>query len=138
MTNKEKYEKEILDIFCETLMHPALVKGELVKCDAVECADCLFRAIDCEYYFQQWLESEYREPEIDWTKVPVDTKILVKDLGDERWLKGYFCSYANGKINAFKNGSTSWSTAFPENYSAWDLADIADPEERKKYLKNVW
>lgn len=137
MTNKEKYEKEILDIFCETFMHPALTKEGLVKCDTAECADCLFRAIDCEDYFQQWLESEYKEPEIDWTKVPVDTKIYVRDSEDMGWLRRYFHSYSKGKINAFEGGSTSWS-ATPNNYSTWDLADIADPEERKKYLKNVW
>ena len=136
MTNREKYEKEILDIFCETLMHPALVKEGLVDCEITECDDCLFHQTDCDYSFQQWLKSEYKEPEIDWTKVPVDTKVLVKDLGDERWLRRYFCSYSNGRINTFASGSTSWSACSPEHYAGWDLADIADPKERKKYLKN--
>lgn len=135
MTNKEKYEKEILDIFCETLMHPALTKEGLVKCDTAECADCLFRAIDCEDYFQQWLESEYKEPEIDWTKVPENTRILVRDRDDNPWINAHFAYYRNGHVFAFPYGRTSWTIAQDMTICPWNCAEIADPNEQGKYLK---
>ena len=138
MTNKEKYTKEILDILCETITHPALTKEGLRECDKTECSDCLFSQMkECEYCFRQWLKSEYKEPEIDWTKVPVDTEILVRDLGSVGWLRKHFHSYSEGKINAFSGGRTSWSANSLNDYTTWRFAEIPDPEIRTRYLKTV-
>ena len=50
------------------------------------------------------------EPKVDWTKVPVDTKILVKDYKDEDWKKRHFAKYENGKIYAYDDGKSSFTT----------------------------
>ena len=54
-----------------------------------------------ETYFQGAVEVmitpwDYAEPcpEIDWTKVPQNTPVLVRDSDDDRWIKAYFACYA--------------------------------------------
>ena len=46
---------------------------------------------------------------VDWSKVPVDTPILVKDNYEDCWHKRYFAKYENGVVFAFSCGSTQWS-----------------------------
>lgn len=46
---------------------------------------------------------------VDWSKVAVDTPILVKDDYDEEWVKSYFASYKNGEVRAWMGGRTSFS-----------------------------
>lgn len=137
MTNKEKYAKEILDVVCETADMPALVKGKIIACDTTICHECKFRNFShgCDETFKSWAEEEYKEPEVDWTKVPVDTKILVKVYKDSFWCKAHFASYEDGKPFAFPGGRSSWTTTPSMSLIAWNYAEIADPEEREKYLK---
>ena len=53
------------------------------------------------------------EPETDWSKVPVDTPIYVGDTMEEvekkKWPR-YFAKYENGKIYAWADGMTSFTT----------------------------
>ena len=139
MTNREKYEKEIIDTFWEELEHPAVTKEGIKKCNETFCDQCLLAGQDnCSEVFREWLKQEYKEPEIDWSKVPVNTKILVKHCKEDPWEKRHFCSYWGGVIWTFPDGKTSWtSDTFnaPSSTYTWKFADIADPEERKKYLK---
>ena len=81
MLNKEKYAKEILDIVCQDGTIPAVVNNVPIKCtDALDCYDCKFYYNDdCINAFIKWANSEYKEREIDWNKVPVDTPILITD-----------------------------------------------------------
>ena len=53
---------------------------------------------------------EFIEPEIDWTKIAVDTPILVKDLIEGVWFKRYFAKYENGFVYAWDGGKTSSTT----------------------------
>lgn len=49
------------------------------------------------------------EPKVDWSKVPVDTKVLVKDLNEEDWKKRHFSKYEGGKIYTYPNGTSSFT-----------------------------
>ena len=49
------------------------------------------------------------EDKIDWNKVEVDTKVLVRNKTDDNWLKRHFAKYEYGKVYVFKNGRTSWN-----------------------------
>lgn len=49
------------------------------------------------------------EDKIDWNKVEVDTKVLVRDRPYNEWLKRHFAKYENGKVYVFDDGRTSWS-----------------------------
>lgn len=64
------------------------------------------------------------EPEVDWSKVAVDTPILVKDFENENWLKRYFAKFENGKVYAWNDGRTSWSSTC-DNIS-WKYAKLAE------------
>lgn len=44
---------------------------------------------------------------VDWSKVEVDTPILVKDDCDDKWEKAYFAKYEDEMIYAWDNGRTS-------------------------------
>lgn len=45
---------------------------------------------------------------VDWSKVPVDTKVLVSDNG-EYWARRYFAEYVNGEVYVFTDGRTSFT-----------------------------
>lgn len=47
---------------------------------------------------KEWLNSEYVEPEVDWSKVPIDTPILVRVSEDEEWDKRYFAGFNEKKF----------------------------------------
>ena len=125
MLNKEKYAKEILDIVCQDGTIPAVVNNVPIKCtDVSYCHDCKF------YYnddwinaFIKWANSEYKEREIDWSKVPVDTPILI--TYSCYTLKRHFAKYYNKTIYFYPDGTTSWS--FNQDSSqliSWDEKNV--------------
>lgn len=78
-----------------------------------------------------WLMDEYKEPEgseVDWSKVPVNTKIYVRDKEEDRWVKRYFAKYENGRVFAWIDGYTSWGCQEYETIS-WEYAKLAEDEE---------
>ena len=131
MLNKEKYAEEIIEL---TAGKFGLKNGKPVLCVETKCKDCDFceeSADSCKgstYCFREWLNSEYVEPPVDWSKVAVDTPILVKDNGEERWKKRHFAKYEDGKVYAYCNGATSWSARRSDNISDWDMAKLAESE----------
>lgn len=128
MLNKEKYEKEILDIACHGFSI-ALVGDKVVGCRLYRCSECAFRTtVSCRNAVEKWANSEYVEPPVDWTKVPVDTQILVRDYENHEWIRRYFARYVNGEVLAWRNGTTSWSTNH-ENVISWKYAKLAESEE---------
>ena len=113
MTNIEKFTEQILDIACGG-SKIAVDKATLepIACGKLECKDCLFNvsdAMSCGEKRVKWANSEYVEPSIDWSKVAVDTPILVRDNIFSKWAKRYFAKYENGRVYVWNNGSTSWS-----------------------------
>lgn len=133
MTNKEKYGKEILDIAC-TGDHVAMRNSDnvIVGCRKLVCFDCAFntRGKCCDYAIKKWANSEYVEPPVDWSKVAVDTPILVRDSREEAWRKRYFAKYEDNTVYAWKLGRTSWSTLRSEGINAWEMAKLAESEEK--------
>lgn len=45
---------------------------------------------------------------VDWSKVPVDTPVIVKTEFER--LKLYFAKYENKRVHCFMGGKTSWSS----------------------------
>ncbi len=62
---------------------------------------------------------------VDWSKVAVDTPILVRDNIFSKWAKRYFAKYENGRVYVWNNGSTSWSG---NRCTPWKLAKLPDKE----------
>ena len=63
---------------------------------------------------------------VDWSKVAVDTPILVTDDYDEEWVKSYFASYKNGKVRAWMGGRTSFSVKNKTDTFGWKYAKLAE------------
>ena len=128
MTNKEKYADKIIEIAAISKL--ALKDGKPVPCAEMRCSECGFLSNDytCNHKVHEWLNSEYVEPPVDWSKVAVDTPILVRDSEKESWRKGYFAKYYNGIVYAWGGGTTSWSA---ERSTCWKMAKLAESEEKK-------
>lgn len=58
---------------------------------------------------------------VDWSKVEVDTPILVRNHEDNEWIKRHFAKYENGRVYAFCDGYTSWTT---KTTLSWKFAKL--------------
>ena len=68
------------------------------------------------YTLKQIMELDFKKDyNVDWSKVEVDTKILVSN-DDVRWYRAHFAMFENGTIYSFSNGTTS----FTYEYSAFE------------------
>lgn len=130
MLNREKFAEEIIDIACRG-QHMAVVNGKPTTCyDIIDCKECIFynsnnhRCNDNE--IKEWANSEYIEPPVDWSKVTVDTPILVRNYNNQGWFKRHFANYEGGIVCSWIDGKTSWST---ERTINWKEAKLAESEE---------
>lgn len=137
MLNKEKYAKEIMDL---ALKHDtvALVDGKVCSCNGIiDCSKCLFNvglwSSDCDKKFIEWSNSEYKETEIDWSKVPVDTPILVWDFDNDIQWKRHFAYFKDNNIYAWSDGLTSYTTS---EVAKWKNAKIAEGVDCNEWYKN--
>lgn len=62
---------------------------------------------------------------VDWSKVKVDTPILVSANG-RKWIKRYFAKLQDGEVYAWDDGVTSWSASHKHCTTAWPNAKIAE------------
>lgn len=63
---------------------------------------------------------------VDWSKVKVDTPILVKQCEQDEWGKRHFAYFKDGEVYAWLYGKTSWSADYEADTSYWRLAKLAD------------
>ncbi len=129
MTNREKYAERILDIACSGT-RIAVKKNvmEPVPCSDISCKYCYLRlkkGSRCDDACKEWCESEYEEPSIDWSKIPVDTPILVKNNHDDEWLHRHFAKFEDGVVYAWDDGKTSWSLSSLGKVD-WKYAKLAE------------
>lgn len=130
MLNREKYAKEILDMACSG-NSIAKVDGKITPCIG-GCIGCDFyngSGHSCRENVREWANSEYVEPPVDWSKVAVDTPILVKDSEEEAWRKRHFAKYEDNTVYTWSAGSTSWSVSASSNIVGWEYAKLAEIEE---------
>lgn len=129
MTNKEFY-KNALDSILESVVAVNKESQRVVKCEEINCSECLFRNLagDCEANARDWLKSEHVE-QVDWSKVKVDTPILVRDYESSKWVKRYFSEYRSGEVYAWKYGATSWTANNEYAVTPWKYAKLAESEE---------
>ena len=125
MKNYEKYADEIReyegDSICADFVEPYILKSINAKCTNTSC-------VKCHLYRTNWLMEDYEEPEVDWSKVEVDTPILVREYEHENWVRRYFAKYEGGKVYVWNNGRTSWTEKF---MTPWKYAKLAENEETK-------
>ena len=133
MKNYEKYEDEIRsyessDSFCNGFVKPHILKDH---CNGIDCTKCrMLQAI--------WLLKDYEEPEepeIDWSKIKVDTPILVRQGKNGKWLERHFAKYENGNVYAWVDGQTSWTGV---DEIKWKYAKLAEGEKECEEPKVDW
>lgn len=130
MKNYEKYKDEIRRYndynFCKDFVIPNILKSD--NCRDIHCDACnMFQMI--------WLLEEYEEheePKVDWSKVEVDTPILVREYEEQDWVKRHFAKYEDGLVYAWIDSCTSWTVLHDEEMSAWKYAKLAKNEEEPK------
>lgn len=122
MKNRGKYKNELVE---------ACIKGTF----NVFFNERIRSVYDCEAYRNMtddrimllttlWLDEEYQEPEVDWSKVAVDTPILVSTNGQD-WIHRHFAEYRDGRVYAFDGGVTSWTGNVS---TGWEYAKLAEPQ----------
>ena len=84
------------------------------------------------YGLSELLDFDFEEI-VDWSKVPVDTKILVANFtGNDNeiiWWKRHFAKYENGKIYAWCNGATSFTIDSDDLCTRWDFVKLYKEEK---------
>ena len=83
--------------------------------------------IHAEYRTSELADIDF-EPWVDWSKVEVDTKLLVSNNGTQ-WDKRYFAKCEDDKIYCFMHGATSWSIKADFEISIWKYAKLAESED---------
>ena len=89
-------------------------------CIGVVCYDCPlneeYNGYDCSALELMYQEKAIEivmnyEPKvnIDWSNVPIDTKVLVRNYNCEKWVNGHFAKYKDGKIYTYPNGVNSFN-----------------------------
>lgn len=136
MKNREKYREEIVrsaktssgNDACEFKKTHVLPHfgGDGEGCNGYSCKWCY---ILCGL----WLDEEYIEPlkpEVDWSKVPVDTLVRVRNDEDSPWVLQYFKEFdeeRNYKFLAWSNGRTSKTAGCKQ--TGWQYCELVEDED---------
>ena len=104
-------------------------------CTGVDCAECPLYSVNTEYTCDGYeiiepLEAVknvmgYEIP-VDWSKVSIDTKVLVRDNKDDEWEKKHFAKYEYGRVYCWHDGKTSYSC---NTNSSWNFSKLYEGEE---------
>ena len=84
-------------------------------------------------YMSEIAELDFEEV-VDWSKVAVDTKILVSNCingaGEViEWRKRYFAKYENGIVYAWNDGKTSFTAELDGSCMDWEFAKLYEEGE---------
>lgn len=63
---------------------------------------------------------------VDWSKVAVDTPILVKNHDGAAWEKRYFAFFEDGNVYTWMSGTTSWTADIAGGATDWKYAKLAE------------
>lgn len=128
MTNLERYKEYFKE---GTIKYFAVDKDslEVMNCnDVEECYNCLFHTEEICWAYEdrvKWLLKE-AEPIVDWTKIEIDTPVLFRSGGSEKWHKGHYAGHICGDPYVWAYGHTSWTVK--------ELVGVSD-RFKPKYIK---
>lgn len=125
MTNAEKNFDKVMHFAAEMSSFGVNGDDKMQSCNKLRCSECILNTRNkiCAESREEWLKAEYVETPVDWNKVPVDTKILVRDHVDKNLINRHFAKYENGHVYAWLNGKTSYTTDIEEY---WEYAKLAE------------
>ena len=137
MKNREKYREEIIKAIksretCEFMndtVIPEFIGSKTdskYMCEMGDCRACLIR-------FKLWLDEEYEEPEVDWSNVPVDTLVRVRERENQEWILRYFKGINEDSLRhryeAWESGATSKTAK--GKYLCWNYCELVEDAEDK-------
>lgn len=135
MKNREKYKNELMDVIkkdgklCEFVK-----KHEVFRMFGKDSKSyCKMTCVTCGTALQLWLDEEYEEPpkpEVDWSKIPVDTLVRVRDHEDNEWVLRYFKGIDDSsteKFMAWECGTTSVTAE--GSYTNWKYCELVEDED---------
>ena len=134
MTHYESIDpKDIKKVFAEYFSINKITHEAGICCDTA-CRDCMFFGFGCNSRKKKWLDQPVFDPEkdIDWSKVPVDTPVIVWNTDEE--YRRYFSGIKDGRFSAYADGRTSWSS-ITGNICRWNHCKLYLPEDVEKYRK---
>jgi hypothetical protein len=132
MKNREKYREEIIKAIkshetCEFMndtVIPEFIGSKTdskCMCEMGDCRACLIR-------FTLWLDEEYEETEVDWSNVPVDTLVRVRNINSQEWTLRYFKgineNHLRRRYETWESGATS-KTAYGK-YESWNYCELVE------------
>ena len=134
MKNREKFREKVLEWavtpgrdICDFKRKEVLPHFGKEGCDCISCPWCAIM-------LNLWLDEEYTEPpkpEVDWSNVPVDTLVRVREREDEEWLLRYFKgineNHLRRRYEAWESGATS-KTANGK-YLCWNYCELVEDED---------
>lgn len=107
-------------------------KGDLTnECDLTSEWDFIANFYTLTELFELDFKKVY---DVDWSKVEVDTKILVS-TDNIKWYRRYFAKYENGKVYAYPNGATSFTYDCRE-VLPWKYAKLYEEVEDVEIINN--
>lgn len=136
MKNIEKYKNELIKSIKEDGMICKFVKKhEVYRMFGNDSKSyCKMTCVTCGTALKLWLDEEYEEPpkpEVDWSNVPVDTLVRVRDGEDGEWLLRYFKGindkHLRRRYEAWESGATS-KTA-DGKYLCWNYCELVEDED---------
>ena len=133
MTNYEHY-KEQIERIARLGRRVAMdaTTGEIVCCGDTNCNECLFQGSEdanCSQKAFKWADEEYTESEVDWSKIPVNTPVLVSN-NKKSWYNRYFAGIDDAdRLLIFPDGRTSWSnTRCSRMWTSYKYIKLAEVE----------
>lgn len=141
MKNREKYKNELIDVIkVDGRICGFMKKHEVFRMIGTGWESfCEMDCIACGMALQLWLDEEYVEPqkpEVDWSKVPVDTLVRVRDNYNTgncllRYFKEFDETLSMRQYVVWADGATSKTAGnCTENWMYCELVEDDDEQER--------
>ena len=97
----------------------------IYSCNKFEYANCL-KSVFPKIKGNEVLDIAEELGIVDWSKVPVDTPIYVREHENNTWEKRHFAFFKNGRVYAWLSGTTSWTNNDPNATFIWKYAKLAE------------
>lgn len=136
MKNREKYKNELMDVIkMDGRICGFAKKHEVFRMIGTDWESfCEMDCIACGTALQIWLDEEYEEPEVDWSKVPVDTLVRVRDREEQEWLLRYFKgineNHLRRRYETWESGAISKTAE--GKYLCWNYCELVEDEDNGK------
>lgn len=142
MKNREKFRDEIAEAIKDAdaaneklcrFLKDNVIPRFIPEMEEGTCG-CLY-CHTCTKMFTFWLDEEYIEPQkpaVDWSKVPVDTLVRVRDDEDDEWVPRYFVGIDEnhkGRYVVWAGGATSKTSRGSTMH--WMHCELVEVEDDK-------